>query len=237
MLYSNPRFLTGGEKTLYIEFGDSIDISINSLVYGLKSELQKQQIAGVVDAIPAYCSLMINFDPLQIRLSELKQIIRRLIINHGKESFENKIIVEIPTFYGEEYGPDLSFVAEYHDLSIKEVVEIHTKPTYHVYMIGFMPGFPYLGGMAPSLATPRMETPRLTIAAGSVGIAGNQTGIYPSMSPGGWRIIGRTPLCLFNQYRNPPSLLKAGDRLKFRSIDRDEFEHLLASRVESLGVS
>ncbi|MBX6395501.1 MAG: 5-oxoprolinase subunit PxpB, partial [Alicyclobacillaceae bacterium] len=132
-------------------------------------------------------------------------------------------LVEIPVCYGGEFGPDLAYVADYHGLTPERVIEIHSSTEYRVYMIGFAPGFPYLGGLSPELATPRKTSPRLTIPAGSVGIAGNQTGVYSVSTPGGWQIIGRTPLVLFRPDLHPPSLLKAGDRVRFYPISREEF--------------
>ena len=132
-------------------------------------------------------------------------------------------MIEIPTAYGGEFGPDLELVAQHNNLSAAEVVQIHSDTRYLIYMIGFMPGFPYLGGMSPRIATPRKTTPRLKLPAGSVGIAGNQTGIYPAESPGGWQIIGRTPLELFRPTREPPAILQAGDYLTFVSVTPEEF--------------
>jgi inhibitor of KinA len=141
-------------------------------------------------------------------------------------------IVEIPTVYGDEWGPDLNDVAAYHNLSPEEVVSIHSGSTYLVYFMGFTPGFPFFGGMSEKIATPRLASPRVSIPAGSVGIANNQTGIYPVSSPGGWRLIGRTPLQFYNPEREQPFLLNPGDYVKFKPINRDQFETIKA-KVES----
>jgi inhibitor of KinA len=143
-------------------------------------------------------------------------------LEETKESKQR--FVEIPVCYGGEYGPDLEAVAEYHHLSTSEVVEIHSKEEYLVYMIGFAPGFPYLGGMSEEIATPRRHSPRLSIPEGSVGIAGMQTGVYPISTPGGWQLIGRTPLELFCPNENPPTLLQSGDIVKFVPISLEEYQ-------------
>jgi len=135
-------------------------------------------------------------------------------------------VTEVPTIYGNEYGPDLEFVAKHNGLTPEEVVQIHAGTAYLIYMLGFMPGFVYLGGMSPKIATPRLETPRIKIPGGSVGIAGSQTGIYPAESPGGWQLIGRTPLKLFDPYRQPPALLQAGNYVTFVSITPQEFARI-----------
>ena len=142
-------------------------------------------------------------------------------------------VVEIPTIYGGEYGPDIEFVAEHNNISIDEVIEIHSSRNYLIYMLGFTPGFPYLGGMSEKIETPRLKTPRTKIPAGTVGIAGKQTGIYPIDSPGGWQLIGRTPVKLYDPFADPPVLLNSGDYLRFVPIDETEYKSILKQIEEN----
>lgn len=226
MIYEKPRFLSGGDKAIFIEFGDTIEPELNRRVRHLMLAVQKTRIPGVIEAVPTYRSLLVYYDPLQIRPSKLRGTLYALAQQPEEDSPPKPRLIEIPTVYGGEDGPDLEFVATHNSLSIQEVIQIHTSTPYLIYMLGFIPGFPYLGGMSPRIATPRLETPRLKIPAGSVGIAESQTGIYPAESPGGWRIIGRTPVKLFNPTSEPPALLEAGNYLTFVSITPEEFARI-----------
>lgn len=223
MIYEEPRFLSGGDRAIFIELGDSIDPDVNQRVRNLKLAIEKAGIPGVVESVPSYRSLLVYFEPLQISAPEFRETIGNLLKSLTSGESPERRLIEIPTTYGGEFGPDLELVASHNNLSDAEVVRLHSSTRYLIYMIGFMPGFPYLGGMSPDIATPRKTTPRLKIPAGSVGIAGNQTGIYPAESPGGWQIIGRTPLELFHPTREPPSILQAGDYLTFVSVTPEEF--------------
>jgi len=215
--------LTGGDKALFVEFGDAVDPELNRRVRHLMLAIQKEKIPGVTETVPTYRSLLVYFEPLQISSKKLREILGSLAQQPEESGLPKPKIIEIPTVYGGEYGPDLEFAAAYNRLSVSEVVQIHTGTPYLIYMIGFIPGYPYMGGMSPRIATPRLETPRMKVPAGSVGIAGNQTGIYPAESPGGWRLIGRTPLKLFHPDLEPPALFQAGDYLTFVSITPEEF--------------
>ena len=226
MIYEEPRFLPGGDKAIFVEFGDVIDPQVNRRVRHLMLATQKTGIPGVIEMVPTYRSLLVYFEPLQIRAQKLQETLCSLARQLMESELPKPKLVEIPTVYGGEYGPDLQFVASYNNLSVSEVVQIHTATPYLIYMIGFMAGFPYLGGMSPRIAAPRLETPRMKIPAGSVGIAGSQTGIYPAESPGGWRLIGRTPLQLFDPSQEPPALFQAGDYLIFVSITPEEFSNI-----------
>jgi inhibitor of KinA len=226
MIYEEPRFLTGGDKSIFVEFGDAIDPKLNRRVRHLKLSIEKAGIPGITETVPTYRSLLVYFEPLQINASKLRVTLHSLVQSLVESEIPKPKLIEIPTVYGGEYGPDLEFVATHNGLSASEVIKIHTGTPYLIYMIGFIPGFPYLGGMSPQIATPRLETPRTKIPAGSVGIAGSQTGIYPTESPGGWRLIGRTPLQLFDPSREPPALFQAGDYLNFISITPEEFESI-----------
>lgn len=183
--------------------------------------------------VPAYASLTIYYDPLSTAYKELMSILEELLRNSGDlECRTENRLIEIPTLYGDEWGVDLEFVAQYNQMSIDQVVKIHSAGLYRVYMLGFAPGFPYLGGMSERISAPRLENPRMQIPAGSVGIAGNQTGIYPLASPAGWRIIGRTPIKLFNPERKEnPILLQAGDLIRFVPITREKFAELLEDPI------
>jgi KipI family sensor histidine kinase inhibitor len=173
---------------------------------------------------------LVAYNPLVIGFKDLTRRLRRIEKSLSYAEPPRHRRVEIPTVYGGEFGPDLDFVAGHHGLTTEEVIRIHTSQDYLVYMLGFTPGFPYLGGDLGKIATPRLEKPRMKVPAGSVGIAENQTGIYPIESPGGWRIIGRSPLRLFNPLEPPHFLLAAGDLVRFVSIDENGYRELLNGR-------
>lgn len=179
-----------------------------------------------MDILPTYRSILINYDPVKISYGEMVDTLKGLSkANSGEQSDEVRLI-EIPTLYGGEYGPDIDFVAENAKLSKEEVIKIHSGTDYLVYMMGFMPGFTYLGGLDERIATPRLKSPRLKIEPGSVGIAANQTGMYPLESPGGWQLIGRTPLKLFDDTKEPPVFIQAGDYIRYVSIDQKEYDRI-----------
>ncbi|ASI98963.1 5-oxoprolinase subunit PxpB [Thermococcus celer] len=213
-----------GDSALLISFGEAIDEETNGRVHALARAIEGANFEWLVEVVPAYSSLAVIYDPLMAGLEEVEGAIETLF-GVPQVSSEGRL-VEVPVLYGGAHGPDIEFVARHNGLSVDDVVDIHSKPTYRVYFLGFLPGFAYLGGMDGRIAAPRLERPRLRVPAGSVGIAGNQTGIYPLESPGGWRIIGRTPLRLFNPGKEPPTLLRPGDRVRFRPIDGSEFVEL-----------
>jgi KipI family sensor histidine kinase inhibitor len=224
-MHSSPRYFPIGDRALLVKFGDVIDLEINRAVHALFNALEKAEINGVDECVPAYASLLVYYDPLKISYDrlvfQLKDLQPKLDEFDDKEETHE---VLVPTVYGGEYGLDLSNVARAHGLKEEDVVRIHSNHEYIVYMIGFIAGFPYLGRVPDSIATPRLERPRVRIPAGSVGIAGNQTGIYPCESPGGWQIIGRTPLTLFDPYARRPALFQPGDRVRFKPVNADELE-------------
>lgn len=227
MKFQFPRFLQAGEEGMVVEFGDEIDPEINLLVIRLEKELSQEKIEGIEETLPTYRSLFLSFDPLKISFQELKRRLEGIIqFLETQNPVEGKLF-RIPVVYGGEYGPDLKGVADWKGLSEEEVIEYHTSREYRVFMIGFTPGFPYLGVLPKEIAVPRLETPRLKVPKGSVGIAELQTGIYPLPSPGGWRIIGRTPLELFRPEMDPSFLLSPGDRVRFFSISPSEFKEFL----------
>lgn len=221
------RILTAGDSSLLIEFGKEICPETNRKISATVQLMREQHIEGVVDVIPAFCSLLINYDPRVISYKEIRKRMQALLKVDAKAGEQRKRVFEIPVCYGGEYGPDIDYVAQYNHLSVEEVIAIHTEPEYLVYMIGFCPGFPYLGGMDKRIATPRRDTPRVAIPACSIGIAGEQTGGYPLSTPGGWQIIGRTPMDMFSlKKEDDPSLLHAGDIVKFYAVSEEEFAAL-----------
>jgi inhibitor of KinA len=188
--------------------------------------IQKNRIPGIYEMTPTYRSLMIQYNPLEIEIDRLIEELGQIEKSLDSIELPEPRIVEIPTIYGGEYGEDLGFVAEHCGMSEAEVVKLHTSVDYRIYMLGFSPGFPYLGGMSEKIETPRLKIPRTKIPVGSVGIAGKQTGIYPMESPGGWQLIGRTPLKLYDPQRQTPIMLQAGDYIRFVPIDNDEYERI-----------
>lgn len=229
----NYKLFPLGDHGVIIELGNTISTITRQKIQIISSYLQDYPAEWMVEYIPAFTTVAIYYHPMKIeRLTQGQKLpyhyvceqLNSLLSSIGlDQTFESRMI-EIPVCYGGEYGPDLQIVAEFNHITPEEVIEIHTSGDYIVYMIGFAPGFPYLGGMSERISAPRRKTPRLHIPARSVGIAGNQTGIYPLETPGGWQIIGRTPFFLFHPDEDPPTLLKAGDRIKFTSISCEEFK-------------
>jgi KipI family sensor histidine kinase inhibitor len=224
-LYQVVKYLPVGDRAVLVEFGNSISPDINLRVHALDKAISKLRLQGVEECVPTYRSLLVYYDPLK---TNYEQLVFRLKDLEGRvDEFTvaaRKRLVEVPMVYGDEYGPDLGYVAQYHSLDEEEVIRLHSGREYMVYMIGFVAGFPYLGEVADEIATPRLKTPRLHVPAGSVGIAEKQTGVYPRESPGGWQIIGRTPLRLFDVKRHPPVLMLPGETVKFKPIGKGEFE-------------
>ena len=220
-MYDEPKFLPAGDRAMVVELGDSISPETNRRVHGLLRALESRALPGIVDLVPTYRSLLVLYNPLLSSSEGLRELVASLDDDAADAGKETPNVVEVPTVYGGEHGPDLDFVAEHNGLSPGEVVELHSGTDYPVYMLGFTPGFPYLGGLSEKLHTPRLATPRTVTPGGSVGIAEGQTGVYPVQSPGGWRIIGRTPLALFDAEREPPSLLGAGDLVRFVPVPAD----------------
>ncbi|OWZ82848.1 5-oxoprolinase subunit PxpB [Natranaerobius trueperi] len=233
-MYEKPRFLAAGDSALVVEFGNSIAPEINAAIREFVTKLNNSQIKGVLELVPTYRSVLIYFDPLTIKVNTLKEELQNLLETEGETNYSSAYITTIPVCYGGEFGPDLDHVATYNGLSKETVIKRHHSTAYLIYMMGFLPGFPYLGGMDISIATPRLESPRTKIPGGSVGIAGKQTGVYPIESPGGWQIIGRTPLKLYNPDRNPPMLLAAGNYIQFHSINEEEYHKILKEVEEGI---
>jgi inhibitor of KinA len=229
-----------GDAAVVVSFGDIISPGILGWVMAFADCLNKSPFPGFVELVPAYTTVTVFYTPWVVGEQGTESPYDRVIFfiqNRLANLKTAKTIagnpVEIPVCYGGTFGPDLEFVARVNNLSPEEVIAIHAGGTYLVYMIGFAPGFPYLGGMAQKIAAPRKENPVADIPAGSVGIAGNQTGIYPIRTPGGWQLIGRTPLALFRPNQEPPALLKAGDQVKFIPISLAEFDKMMERQNES----
>jgi len=212
-----PRSVPFGDSALLVQFGDEIEPSVNQRVHALDALMRADPIPGIVETVPAYATLVVHYDPLTLTYAQASDWVSREIDRLTPGALKNSRRIEVPVRYGGEHGPDLDFVASNHQLSAREVIRLHTSREYTVYMMGFTPGFAYMGKLDDRIATPRLESPRVLVAAGSVGVAGSQTGIYPIDSPGGWRLIGRTSLPLFDLASDPPFLFSPGDRVQFVS--------------------
>jgi len=223
-LYSESRFLLMGDRGLLLEFGDEISPEVNEKVRRMALAIQAESIEGMIETVPTYRSLLVLYNPLILPADELKKRLIRLEEELKQTSFPDPKLTKIPVLYGGAYGPDLEGVARHLQISPEEVVRLHCSKPYFIYMIGFMPGFPYMGELPDTLITPRLKTPRLSVPAGSVAIAQKQTGIYPMESPGGWQIVGRTPIKLFDPEKDPPALLQMGDLVQFYPISEKEFQ-------------
>jgi inhibitor of KinA len=234
------------EDTLLLRFGSSLAPAINAQVHAVARAIRKANLPGVLDVAPAYATLLLRVDPLAWLddgsghpLERIAAAIATAIPGTGPgheqatpaSRNDSAHFVEIPVCYGGENGPDLDAVAKHTGLSCDDVIARHAAAEYHVAMLGFAPGFPYLLGLDPALQAPRRADPRTRVPAGSVAIGGAQTGIYPRELPGGWHLIGRTPRVLFDPAREPPALLAPGNRVRFRAIDADEFARLTKLRA------
>jgi inhibitor of KinA len=216
-----------GDAAIVIQLGDQISPVINGRIRAIGAYLDEYSFEGFIEYVPAFTTVTLYYEPWIINYTKLLSLLQEMA-NEVLEDQEvpSGRVLEIPVRYGGKWGPDLDFVASHNKISTAEVIAIHTAPEYLVYMIGFAPGFPYLGGMNELISAPRKDTPEMKIAAGSVGIAGKQTGIYPIETPGGWQIIGQSPVKLFDLNRKVPASLKAGDRVRFVAISEKEFNKL-----------
>lgn len=226
------RLLPSGDKAVSVEFGNTIDPKINQRIRAFTLALATQGIKGIVELVPSYRSVMVHYRPEEILYRELADGLMAAAKLADSMELPPAEVVEIPVLYNRETGPDLAFVAEHSGKSIDEVIKIHTSTEYLIYMLGFTPGFPYLGGMSKEIATPRLQSPRIKIPGGSVGIAGEQTGVYPIDSPGGWQLIGRTPVKLYDPSRETPILLHAGQYIRFVAISEQEYARIAAAVKE-----
>lgn len=232
-----PEISPLGDRALSIRFGNEIRLDIHKRIQTVIQFLKQHPIPGVSEVVPSYTSVTLFYDPIQFYqhnetfsvspYEHLKTIVLDKLtrINGAESAFFPRRTVRIPVCYGGAYGPDLTVVAERNGLSVEEVIRLHSAGDYLVNMIGFTPGFPYLGGLTEALHTPRRSEPRLKIPPGSVGIADSQTGVYPLETPGGWQLIGRTPVRLFDPESHTPSLLQSGDHVQFFPISTSDFTH------------
>lgn len=220
------KLVSVGDAAVRIELGDEIDPFINKRIHALSKFLLNQKIKGIVSIVPSYNALTIYYDAIIYSEQELKQLLTQAMQGFvmDERDYNKKEIIHIPVLYGGEYGPDMEYVANYQRMTIDEVIERHSRPVYLIYMIGFLPGFPYLGGMDKRLETPRLSKPRAQVPAGSVGIGGKQTGVYPLESPGGWNLIGKTPIALFHPKQG--ALLQAGQYIRFIPITEKEYNRI-----------
>lgn len=225
------KVIPASDCSILIEFGDAITPEMQDRVLGLFYALQAQQDASIRNLHPGYVSLLVDFDPLAVIHDEVAAMIASLENAAGAVREAEANVVELPVCYDTEFGPDLTDVAAHTHLSVDEVICLHSSAMYRVCFLGFTAGFAYLGGMPEELHTPRLSTPRRAVAGGSVGIAGSQTGIYPTETPGGWRLIGRTPVRMFDPQASQPTRVLPGDSLRFVPIDRARFEELWQERT------
>ena len=220
------RVLPLGDSAITIEFGNEIDPAINSRVVAFAQAVADQDWQGIRDIVPTYRSVTIHFDPVLLDSAILVKRLKALPRPGSGKAETRGALHEIPVLYGGEWGPDLDEIAAFAGLQPAQAIALHASTPYRVYMLGFSPGFPYLGTVPDRLAMPRRATPRTKVPAGSVGIADRQTGIYPTATPGGWQLIGRTPVAMYRKTRSNPCLLKPGDSVRFKPIAQDEFDHL-----------
>jgi len=223
-MFERLRFVPAGDSALIVEMADTIDVATNTQVLALANRLRAADLPGVRDIVPTFATVAIHFDPLRTDFEALEREIaqqasRPLLRNNGQ-----RVPIRVPVAYGGSFGPDLAAVASFADLTEREAIALHSGAIYRVFMLGFLPGFAYMGSVDARIASPRRAVPRTSVPAGSVGIAGRQTGIYPIGSPGGWQIVGRTPMILFDLTREDPFLFHPGDSVQFFPIDHTAWE-------------
>jgi inhibitor of KinA len=221
--HGTAQFRAASDNSSLIYFDQHISLAAHQQVAKLLRLLALQPVSGIINLHPSYCSVLVKFDALKLSHDELETRLRPYLDRVEEIGLPEPRAREIPVCYGGEYGPDLEEVSEAHSLSVEQVIDLHVSATYIVYFLGFVPGFAYLGGLPEAMMTPRLATPRRIVPPGSVGIAGQQSGIYPFATPGGWRLIGRTPLAMFRPDRNDMSVLSIGDRVHFVPISPERF--------------
>ena len=228
------RLVAAGDSALIVEFQERIDPAVNARVIAVADSIQAAAIAGVRDVVPTYRSVAVYFDPLSTNYDALVESLERSAAQAVPEPVRDRVPIRVPVCYGGECGPDLARVADFGHMSEADVVAIYSGTNYRVFMLGFVPGFAYMGIVDARIAAPRRSTPRGRVPRGSLGIAGAQTGIYPAETPGGWQLIGRTPVKPFDLSRAEPFLLKAGDTVQFYPIDRAEFDRLSSNTKDTM---
>jgi inhibitor of KinA len=220
------QFQPASDQSLLVYFGQQITLDAHQRVRKLLRLLEEKPIAGVQNLNPAYCSILVSFDALKLNHGDLEGILRGYLVRLDSMQIPKRRELQLPTCYGREFGPDLDEVATLHGMTPDQIIELHASVSYIVYFLGFVPGFAYLGDLPEALATPRLDSPRRSTPRGSVGIAGSQTGVYPFATPGGWRLIGRTPIAMFRPDRKAMSFLSVGDRVRFLPISAAQFAAL-----------
>jgi inhibitor of KinA len=212
-----PHIQPMGDSAFVVRFGESISPELHAHVLGALQALDAKRPSWVVDVVPGYASVMVIYDAVQAAPEQVQQWLAQALVNAPPAPPSHRVI-EVPVWYHPSVGPDLEPLAHEKGLTVDELIALHSAPDYLVYTLGFRPGFPFLGGLDPRLFSPRLATPRMDVPAGSVGIGGQQTGIYSLRSPGGWRLLGRTPMMIFSPEENPPFALEEGDRVRFVPI-------------------
>ena len=221
---TDPTITPASDRTLLLHFGEDHSPEIQEAVFQLSHYLLNNSMEGILNIHPGYRSVMVTVDVEKKSIQAVQKILQQVLKNARAMELPEPSVVDIPVLYGGQHGPDINKVAEHTGLSTEKVIALHSSGDFQVSFIGFTPGFPYISGMDEKLATPRLQNPRKRVPAGSIGIAGNQTGIYPSSTPGGWNLIGRTPLHIFDIQHPEKALLKMGDRITFKPITESEFE-------------
>lgn len=230
---STGKILLAGDSAITVQFGETIDPAIYAKVKSLNEAMAKVKPKGIVETIPTFRSLMVQYDPLVLSYTELVKLLEQFMQQEGEAKELHKKIITIPVCFGGNMGPDLKDVADYHHMTTDEVIRLCCSKDVLIYMLGFTPGYPYIGGMPKELATPRLSSPRLKVPAGSVGIGGEQLGVYSVDSPGGFRLIGRTPLRLYDPTRGQKAvLLEAGEYIRFKAINDAQYTKI--AKAESL---
>lgn len=219
----NVKYIHAGDTALIVSFGEDVDEAVNKRVFSLFKEIEKSQLEGVIEAVPTYRDLCIIYNPLKLTAGLLQEMCHKILADLKDEEEGLRKVVQVPVVYGGEYGPDLDYIARVHDMTPREVVDLHSAVEYRVYMVGFAPGFPYLGGLDERLHTPRREIPNPRVLSGSVGIGGKQTCVLTITGPSGWWYIGRTPLVFADVEKEDPILVKPGSYIKFNPIKPEEY--------------
>jgi inhibitor of KinA len=226
-----PRIRPAGDQALLVEFGEEISPALNREVHAFVRRAAPRKIPGIGELVPSYSSVLVYYDSSALSFAETASWVREFLTALSSEPDPSGTVKEVPVLYGGEFGPDISYVAGHNGISVDEVIRLHTGESYLVYVVGFSPGFAAMGSVPRKIQAPRLSTPRTKVPAGSVGIGGQQTGIYAVESPGGWQLIGRTPLNLFNLTKNPPSFFQPGDYARFYAIDEKDFLRIQNSEV------
>jgi inhibitor of KinA len=219
------KFLPSADSAVIVEFGDRIDRAVSDQVLGLAARMRSADIGGVIEVVPTFRSLMVHYDPLRTNSAELTSAIEALLTSKTAPDRKRRLW-RVPVCYESEFSPDLSSVAQQTNLAAEDVIALHAGARYHVYMIGFVPGYPYMGDLPEALVLPRRADPRIRVPPGSIAIATTMTAIYPLESPGGWHLIGTTPIQIFDVLASPPALFAPGDSVEFEAIDRDTFAQI-----------